>query len=157
VTISNAQIFEEPVYNYSRDFQYIWEEMHLPISFKDDRNRAEQIILEAVERHTEEIRNLAQPELERLKERFFIEAADIKPRVYMRITDNWVELAVRFLCGTHDVRGVKDRISRDILRDFDAAGIGIASGTYEIVGVPPIRVENVSNATKDQRNQQQAA
>jgi small-conductance mechanosensitive channel len=157
VTISNAQIFEEPVYNYSRDFPYIWEEMHLPISFKDDRNRAEQIILEAVGRHTEEVRNLAQPELDRLKERFFIEAADIKPRVYMRITDNWVELAVRFLCGTHDVRGVKDRISRDILRDFDAAGIGIASGTYEIVGVPPIRVENISGAAKDQRNQQQAA
>jgi small-conductance mechanosensitive channel len=42
VTISNAQIFEEPVYNYSRDFPYIWEEMHLPISFKHDRNRAEQ-------------------------------------------------------------------------------------------------------------------
>src|SRR5579871_6069095 len=96
VTISNAQIFEEPVYNYSRDFPYIWEEMHLPISFKDDRNRAEEIILAAVNRHTGEIQNLAQPELDRLKERFFIEAADIKPRVYMRITDNWVELAARF-------------------------------------------------------------
>src|SRR6185503_653133 len=67
VTVSNAQIFEEPVYNYSRDFPYIWEEMHLPISFRDDRNKAEQIILEAVNRHTEEIRNLAQPELDRLK------------------------------------------------------------------------------------------
>ena len=52
VTISNARIFEEPVYNYSRDFPYIWEEMHLPISYKDDRNRAEQIILEVVERNT---------------------------------------------------------------------------------------------------------
>src|ERR1700712_1181423 len=37
VTVSNAQIFDDPVYNYSRDFPYIWEEMHFPISFKDDR------------------------------------------------------------------------------------------------------------------------
>jgi len=151
VTVSNAQIFEEPVYNYSRDFPYIWEEMHLPISFRDDRGRAEQIILDAVDRHTQDIRNMAQPELDRLKQQFFIEAAEIRPRVYMRITDNWVELAVRFLCGTHDIRGVKDRISRDILRDFDAAGIGIASGTYEIVGVPPIRIEEMPGSAKEPR------
>jgi small-conductance mechanosensitive channel len=157
VTISNAQIFEEPVYNYSRDFQYIWEEMHLPISFKDDRNKAEQIILDAVNRHTEDIRNLAQPELDRLKERFFIEASEIRPRVYMRITDNWVELAVRFLCGTHDIRGLKDRISRDILRAFEAAGIGIASGTYEIVGVPPIKVETTSAGHEDSHHRDRAA
>ncbi len=93
VTISNAQIFEEPVYNYTRDFPYIWEEMHLPISFKDDRNRAEQIIIEAVQRHTEDIRNMAQPELNRLKAQYFIEAADLQPRVFLRITDNWVELS----------------------------------------------------------------
>jgi small-conductance mechanosensitive channel len=144
VTISNAEIFEKPVYNFTREFPYIWEEMHFPIPFKDDRNRAEQIILESVCRHTEDIANLAQPELDRLKREFFIEGADIRPRVYLRITDNWVELSARFLCGTHDIRGLKDRISRDILAGLEAAGIGIASSTYEIVGVPPIRVEQLS-------------
>ncbi len=141
VTISNAEIFEEPVYNYTRDFPYIWEEMQIPISFKDDRHRAEQIMLEAVERNTSDIANMAEPELERLRSRFFVEASEIRPRVFMRITDNWVELSIRFLCGTHDIRGLKDRISREILSGLEAANIGIASGTYEIVGVPPIRVE----------------
>ena len=151
VTISNAQIFEDPVYNYSRDFQYIWEEMHIPVSYKDDRHRAEQILLDAVSRHSQEIQNLAQPELYKLKQQFFVQEADLKPRVYLRITDNWVELSVRFLCGTHDIRGLKDRISRDILRDFEAAGIGIASGTYEIVGVPPIKVEAMPRKQKEER------
>jgi small-conductance mechanosensitive channel len=143
VTISNSQIFDEPVYNYTRDFPYIWEEMLFPISYKDDRRRAEEIILGAVRENTQEIANLAQSELDRLKERYFIEAADIKPKVYLRITDNWVELSVRFLCGTHDVRGLKDRISRKVLDELDAAHIGIASGTYEIVGLPPVRVEQL--------------
>lgn len=144
VTISNAQIFEEPVYNYTREFPYIWEEMHLPISFKDDRRQAEEIMLEVVRRHTTDIADLAQPELDRLKHRFFIEAADIRPRVFLRITDNWVELTVRFLCSTHDIRGLKDRISREILTGFDQAKIGIASSTYDIVGLPPIRLERRS-------------
>ena len=143
VTISNAQIFEEPVYNYTRDFPYIWEELHLPISYKDDRNRAEQIILDSVRLNTQEIANMAQPELDRLKRRFFIEASEIQPRVYLRITDNWVELSVRFLCRTHDIRGLKDRISRQILSGFDAANIGIASSTYDIVGFPPVKFEGI--------------
>jgi small-conductance mechanosensitive channel len=152
VTVSNSQIFDEPVYNYSRDFPYIWEEMHLPISFKDDRARAEQIILEAVEYHTRDIASLAQPELDRLKREFFIEAADIKPRVYLRITDNWVELSVRFLCNTHNIRALKDQISRQILSGLEAAHIGIASGTYEIVGFPPITVKGIGTeeASKQQ-------
>jgi small-conductance mechanosensitive channel len=143
VTISNSEIFEQPVYNYTRDFPYIWEEMHLPVSYKDDRDRAEQIMLGSVLHHTTEIANMAQPELDRLKKQFFIEAAEIRPRVYLRITDNWVELAVRFLCPAHDVRGLKDRISREMLSSLNDAGIGIASSTYDIVGFPPIRLENL--------------
>ncbi len=150
VTISNAQIFEEPVYNYTRDFPYIWEEMHLPISFKDDRRRAEEIMLDVVERHTAEIANMAQPELDRLHQRYFIEAPDLRPRVFLRITDNWVELAVRFLCGTHDIRGLKDRISREILSRLEEAKIGIASSTYDIVGFPPIKLELPETPHKEQ-------
>ena len=47
VSVSSAQIFDEPVYNYTRDFPFIFEEMRLPISFKDDRGRAEEILLDA--------------------------------------------------------------------------------------------------------------
>jgi small-conductance mechanosensitive channel len=141
VTVSNAKIFDEPVYNYTRELPYIWEEMQLPISYKDDRAKAEQIILAAVSKHTRDIAEMAEPDLEKLKQAFFIERADLKPRVYLRITDNWVELAVRFLCKTHDIRSLKDKISREILAGLEGAGIGIASGTYEIVGLPPVKVE----------------
>lgn len=140
VTISNAEIFEQPVYNYTREFPYIWEEMHIPIAYRDDRNRAEQIILDAVEKYTTDINQMAEPELTQLRERFLIEGAEIHPRVFVRITSNWVELSVRFLCHVHKIRAVKDRISREILTGLEEARIGIASGTYEIVGVPPIRV-----------------
>ena len=32
-------------------------------------------------------------------------------------------------------------MSRDILEALDEAGIGIASATFEIVGLPPVRVQ----------------
>lgn len=142
VTISNSEIFNKPVYNYSRDFPYIWEEMHLPISYKDNWRKAEQIILDAVRRHTTAVEQLAEPELHQLKEKFFIEESETLPRVFVRLTDNWIELAVRFLARTHDIRKLKDAISRDLLAALEAAGIGIASSTYDIVGFPPVRLES---------------
>ena len=141
VTVTNSKIFEEPVYNYTRDFPFIWEEMHLPISYKDDRSVVEQILLEAAGKETVKIEEMAAPALKLLEDKFSIESVDVRPRVYMRLTDNWVELTVRFLCKEHDIRGLKDRMSREIIANLDKAKIGIASSTYDIVGLPPIRVQ----------------
>ena len=141
VTVTNSKIFEEPVYNYTRDFPYIWEEMHIPITYTADRKLAEKILIDAAQKETLGITELAQPAIEDLQKRFLIEAADLRPRVFVRLTDNWVELAVRFLCKDHDIRGLKDRMSRNIIDDLDAAGIGIASSTYDIVGLPAIRMQ----------------
>lgn len=58
---------------------------------------------------------------------------DFEPRVYYRITDNYLELTVRFVYATHGTRNVKDAMSRDILAAFDAAGLCIAAPVREIV------------------------
>jgi small-conductance mechanosensitive channel len=141
VTITNDKIFEEPVYNYSRDFPYIWEEMRLPIPYNADRHRAEQIILDAARRHTLKVTELGEDALKELERRYVVKREEMEPKVYFRITDNWVEMAVRFITEEHGIRGVKDAMSRDILDGLDQAKIGIASGTYEVVGMPELRVK----------------
>ncbi len=141
VTVSNARIFDEPVYNYTRDFPYIWEELTVPITYRDDRRRAEGIILEVVERHTVDISEMSREALEKMRGRYFVHIGDLKPRVFMRLTDNWLELSCRFLARDHGVREMKDSMSREILDGFDAAGIGVASATFDIVGLPPLRIE----------------
>jgi len=145
VSVSNAMIFDEAVYNYSRDFPFLWEEMHLPISFKDDRRRAEQIILEAAEACALTDSDVPEDAMRELQRRYFMKAASTKPKVYWRITDNWVELSVRFVTRTEGIRDVKDQMSRRILDEFDKAGIGIASGTYAIVEVPPLKVIGIND------------
>ena len=59
VTVTNDKIFSEPVYNYTRDFPYIWEEMSLPVTYTADRRCAEQIVLEATQRHTVRVSELS--------------------------------------------------------------------------------------------------
>lgn len=43
VTVSNGLIFTEPVYNYSRDFPFIWEEIHVGVGYDDRYEEAENI------------------------------------------------------------------------------------------------------------------
>lgn len=141
VTVTNAKIFDEPVYNYSRDFPYIWEEMVLPIGYSADRAEAERLLLAAVERHATSIATLGEQALAELARRSFVATADTTPRVYWRLTDNWLELTVRFLVEDHGIRRVKDAITRDLLRDLDDAGIEVASATVDVVHLPTLRVE----------------
>lgn len=141
VTVTNDKVFSEPIYNYTRDFPYLWEEMSLPIPYAADRGRAEQIILEVARRHNLLAGALTESEQEEMERLFAVAVDDLEPRVYYRLTDNWLELTVRFFAKERGVRAVKDAMSRSILQAFDEAGIGIASATVEIVGLPALRVE----------------
>ncbi|TFV57708.1 mechanosensitive ion channel [Geodermatophilus sp. DF01-2] len=140
VTVTNDKVFDEAVFNYTRDFPYLWEELTLPVKYSDDRVRAERILLEAARRHTVVAEEMPAAALERMRQRYFVRGADLEPRVYWRLTDNWLELTVRFLTGVYGVRDVKDAMSREVLAELDAAGIGLASATFEVVGLPPLRV-----------------
>ncbi len=140
VTVSNGQIFEEPVLNYTRDFPYLWEEMMIPVSYNDDRAKVEAILLDVARRHSVQVSEVGHEALRAMRERYFVKDAEFEPKVYFRITDNWAELTLRFVVNERGVRDVKDAMSREIMAELDEAKIGIASSTYHIVGLPPIRL-----------------
>ena len=141
VRVTNGVIFEEPVYNYTREFPYIWEEMRLPVPYNADRARAERILLDAAVKHTTDLSTLGEEALTALEKRYVLKRSELKPQTYWRLTDNWLEITVRFLVPDWGIRSIKSAMCRDILQQLDEAGIGIASGTYEVVGFPPLKVE----------------
>ncbi len=145
VTITNDKIFDLPVYNYTREFPYIWEEMRLPISYNTDRKKAERIIMDAARRHTTKLTELSEDALADLERRYAVKREELDPRMFYRLTDNWVEMTVRFVVPDHGIREIKDAMSREILDGLDSAHIGIASGTYEVVGFPEVKVRLVGN------------
>lgn len=140
VTVSNSKIFAEPVYNYTRDFPFIWEEMIIPITYDADRKQVEGIMLQAARDHAGDPAAMAAEAKVDMQQRFGVKLFDLEPRVYMRITDNWLELTLRFIVRTHLIRSVKDAMSRQIIDELDKVDIGIASATYDIVGLPPLEI-----------------
>jgi len=147
VHVTNDKIFDTPVYNYTREFPFLFEEIHLPIKYDADRARAEAILLDVARRNTGDIVREATDALDVLRRRYFLpDDVALGPAVYWRLTDNWLEMSLRFVARERGIRPLKDRMSREILAAFDEAGLGLASGTYEIVGVPPLRVSVTRDA-----------
>jgi small-conductance mechanosensitive channel len=141
VTVTNSKIFDEPVYNYTREFPFIWEEMHLPVAYRDDRHKAEQILLEAAKKHAVDYDKLDPQMVARLEKDYRVQREDFTPRAYWRLTDNWLDVTVRFITHDHGTRGLKDAMSREVLAQLEENGIGIASSTFEITGLPEVKAK----------------
>ena len=132
VTVTNDKIFDTPVYNYTHHFPYIWEEIRLPVHYDQDRARAEAILLEAARTHALGPGKIEREKLDELDKLYGLKDLEIEPRTFWRLTDNWLEIAVRFLTPDHGTRPIKDAMSRDILAGLDAAGMSVASATSEV-------------------------
>jgi small-conductance mechanosensitive channel len=140
VTVTNDKVFDEPVYNFTHAFPYIWEELHVPIPYRADRAAAERILLGAVRQATHACRPQSDAARERLQREYGLALEAHEPRVFWRLTDNWLELSARFVVPEHGIREIKDAITRAVLSGFDAQGIEIASATFEVARLPPRRV-----------------
>jgi small-conductance mechanosensitive channel len=148
VRVTNDKLFETPIYNFTREFLFVWEELRVPIAYKDDRGAAEQILLDVANRHTAQKVQEATAAFAKLRERYrMVRDDELRPRVFYRLTDNWVEMSLRFVVDADRARSVKDAMSRDILSALEAKKIGIASSTFEILSLPPLRISRVGART----------
>lgn len=133
VTVTNDKVFDEPVYNYTHDFAYIWDEMSIPVQFSSDPDVAEKCMVDAACKYAVTPESMGEEEVKRLEARFGIQLGDIRPRVFWRITENWLELTVRFLGPDHGIREIKDKITRDVLRDFGLKNVAVGATRQEAV------------------------
>jgi small-conductance mechanosensitive channel len=138
VTVTNAAVFDDPVFNYSREFSFLWEEIKVQITHDSDHQLAGEILLDAANRHSGDRRELGAEAIRRMRRRFFVPVTDLEPKVFYKLNSSWVELAVRFIVPTHGIRQIKSEITREVLDRYLEAGISFApSATYTVTMAEP--------------------
>ncbi|MCU0300176.1 MAG: mechanosensitive ion channel family protein [Candidatus Nanopelagicales bacterium] len=130
VAVSNKATFTEPVFNYSAAFEYLWEELSLPVPHDADWARAEQIMLDEARRVSRS--EGAQAAMRQMTRRYPVPITEVQPRVFLRATDNWIELTARFVVPLRTARSVKDQMTRRVLAQLEEAGIPVASQTLVV-------------------------
>jgi small-conductance mechanosensitive channel len=144
VAVSNKATFEQPVFNYSAAFDFVWEELAIPIPYDSDWRRAEQIMLEEAQRisHTAG----AADAMTEVEQRYPVPRTEVEPKVFVRVTDNWVQLAARFVIPIRTARTAKNDLTHRLMERLEQEGIGIASETVEAT----VKMEDGHDANSNQ-------
>lgn len=134
VTLSNAFLFKEPLYNYSAHLRFVWDEVRVPITYASDWERAVEIMSTAVCEHPayDTLLPLAEKQRREVRRKLVVKVTSLAPRTYVRLTDNWIELSLVYPVDTDLRRSFRSEISQRLLTEFQREGIVIASQTMTI-------------------------
>jgi small-conductance mechanosensitive channel len=110
VRVANSFVFKEPVFNYSGDFPFLWDEITIPIKYGSDYKKVRQLLENIAVEVVGEYAKYAKQAWEKLVTRFLIENARVEPLISMTADENWMTFTIRFV-----VDYKKRRITKDIL------------------------------------------
>ncbi len=142
VRIANSFVFKEPVFNYSGDFPFVWDEIAVPIKYGSDHVLARQILENVVETEIGEYSRQATDSWRAMIKKYLVEEASVKPVITLALNDNWMEYTIRYVVDFKKRRGTKDRLFTRMLDEFDKTEgkVAIASTTIQLVELPALNV-----------------
>jgi small-conductance mechanosensitive channel len=142
VRVANSFVFKEPVFNYSADFPFVWDELKVPVKYGTDHRLARKLLLGLAQEIVGEYSNEAATAWRDVARRYLIEEASVQPAVTLTVNDNWIELTLRYIVDYRRRRLTKDLLFTRLLDEIDATGgrVGIASTTFQLVDPPVLDV-----------------
>lgn len=142
VKLSNAFVFKGPIYNYSQDFPFVWDEINFPIRYGSDVELAKSIVIE----NTANIlaADLSQSRLnwKEVVNKYYIEDANVEPTLAISMTDNWMQFNVRYIVDYRKRRSTRNLLNERIGKAIMATDnrVVLASATIEIIKIPDISI-----------------
>lgn len=138
VRIANSFVFKEPVFNYSGDFPFLWDEIVLPVKYGSDRKLAREILDRVAAEVVGEYSEKATVAWEKMTSLYLVENAPVAPTVTLIANDNWLEFTLRYVVDFKKRRITKDHLFTRILDEMDQTEgkVSMASMTVHLVETP---------------------
>lgn len=138
VRLANSNVFQAPVYNYSADFPFLWDELIFPITYGCNRNLAKDILLRIAHEVVEDYKLQAQQKWQEMVDDYYVEEASVEPMVTLVANDNWMEYTLRYVVDYKKRRITKDKIFNRFLDEIAKTDgrVTTASATFQLVEPP---------------------
>jgi small-conductance mechanosensitive channel len=152
-TIPNSHVLSNTVNNYTRDHNYIWDEISIPITYDSDWKEAISKMAGIVEKETQKTTDEAESSISRLGEKYYLPKRAMEPTIFLTLTDNWIMLNIRYITPVRQRRPVSSNLSRILLEELQKSdSIKIASETIDI-GISGVTEIEVKKQDKTQRQE----
>ena len=143
VKLSNAFVFKGPIYNYSHDFPFIWDEFNLPIHYGSDVDLAKSIVLKIASETLSEYTANSKSQWKEVVNKYYIEDAQVDPTLAITINDNWIQFNLRYIVDFKKRRYTKHLLNDSIRKEIEATNgkVILASSTIELIKIPELKVD----------------
>jgi len=133
--VPNGKVISNPVYNYTKDHSFLWDEIEILVPYTTDWKRAVEILDTIARQETMDATSIAEKEIPLIGERYYLPGSDIGPAVYVTITDRGVKLSLRYVTYARERRIMRARLNQMILEAFSKENIEVSPGTQTIAFV----------------------
>lgn len=118
IHVPNHKIFSDDIANYTSDFEFIWNEMGVLVTFESNWKKAKQILEEVVEENMQEFVDQAREEVKKAEKSYLIQYRYLTPIVYTSVKDSGINLSIRYLSDPRRRRGISQAIWESVLDRF---------------------------------------
>lgn len=118
VHVPNHKVFSESLANYTSDFEFIWNEIPVLLTFESNWKKAKNILQEIADNHLKDSVEHAESQVRRATKSYLIYYKHLTPIVYTDVKDSGINLTIRHLSDPRRRRGVSQAIWEDILDQF---------------------------------------
>jgi len=142
VLIANSFVFKEPVFNYSGDFPFLWDEIKIPVQYGSNYEKAREILLKVGNVIAGEVSRSTLETWHALQNKYRLEDAQTEPMVSIVANDNWVEYTLRYVVNYKKRRATKTELFTMILKEVEKTNgeIKFASATFQLVEAPELKI-----------------
>lgn len=118
IHIPNSAVINDAIANYSKGFEYIWNEIPVLVTFESNWSLAKEHLEIIINKHAEHLSKPAQKKVKEASKKFMIFYKTLTPIVYTSVSESGVLLTIRYLCQPRKRRGSEHAIWEDILNNF---------------------------------------
>ncbi len=118
IRVPNGKVFTENIANYSKGFQFIWNEIPVLVTYESNWKKAKEILTEIAFKRAEHLTEHAAQQIKAASAQMMVFYRTLTPIVYTSVKESGILLTVRYLCKPRERRGTSQEIWEDVLTRF---------------------------------------
>jgi len=131
--VPNHHLFNLSIANYTSNFDFIWNEVEVVITFDSNWKEAKRLLQEIGDRRIGEMTEMASRQLQQAARSYVIRFSYLTPIVYTEADTGGIKLTLRHLCDPRKRRTMTMEIWEEILESFqDRQDIELAYRSFRV-------------------------
>jgi len=136
VDVPNGYIFTYPTINYTKGFEYIWNEIKVLLTYESNWKKAKDELLAIAYSKTEITTSEVADQIQEASKRYMIHYQKLTPIVYIDCKESGVQLTIRYLCKPKMRRNTSNDIWEEILNYIEKNDdINLAYPTKRVINL----------------------